>query len=239
MRKLSDDQVEAFDTDYVDGARWLTVTARVDAEFPSGEFTFLDLGGGNGRFADKLLTRYPRAVGCVVDNSELLLSRNVPNDRKEICCESIGSLSRHDKKYDLVCVHWVLHHLVGESYRATRRHQLDALQDIRRLLTARGRISMFENNYSGWIFEDLPGRLIFFITSSKWLARVTRAMGANTGGVGVSFHSRSEWLETISRAMLVLREYNEPDPWTWPVSALRRLVLHLRQIRVGHYWLGV
>ena len=73
MKKLDDSQVESFDTDYVTGARWETVKARVDRDFPGGDFRFLDLGGGNGVFTDCLLEAYPKAQGTVLDNSELLL----------------------------------------------------------------------------------------------------------------------------------------------------------------------
>ena len=79
MKKLSDTQIEAFDTEYVDEDRWTLIKGRIDADFPDGDFSFLDLGGGSGRFADRLLSNYPRAVGSVLDNSEVLLGRNQQN----------------------------------------------------------------------------------------------------------------------------------------------------------------
>ena len=64
--------------------------------------------------------------------------------------------------------------------------------------------------YQGWVVENVPGRLIYHLTSAKLTASLARRMGANTAGVGVCFLSKHQWLMTF---------------------------LHLRQIRVGHVWL--
>jgi len=239
MKKLSDAQIEAFDTEYVDEDRWTLIKGRIDADFPDGDFSFLDLGGGSGRFADRLLSNYPRAVGSVLDNSEVLLGRNQQNERKEIICGSVADLTKMTKKYDLVCMHWLLHHLIGDSYAGTRRNQLNTLKTLALLLARRGRVSVFENNYAGWLVNDLPGRLIYLVTASKAVATVSRRMGANTAGVGVCFLSKKEWSETIKEAGLTVLDYGEPDAWQWPLRWEWKVFLHVGNVRAGHYWLGV
>jgi SAM-dependent methyltransferase len=237
MRKLDDSQVEAFDTEYVEGRRWGTVKRLIDNDFPDGTFRFLDIGGGNGRFVDRLLEHYPNARGQVLDSSQLLLDRNRPDQRKTLKLDSVENLDRLDEKYDLICLHWLLHHLVSCSYAHTRLNQVNTLLTLSRLLTDRGRISIFENLYEGWLFNRMPGRLIYFLTSAKTIARLTRRMGANTAGVGVCFLSKEEWLSTIARGGLRLVHYAEPDNWEWTLSAIPRIFLHVRKRRVGHFWL--
>jgi SAM-dependent methyltransferase len=237
VRKLDDTQASAFDTDFVDARRWESVKARIARDFPDGRFSFLDVGGGNGRFADRLLEEYPNAAGTVLDNSEILLARNTASVRKTLVYGSADSLDGIKGPFDLVSVHWLLHHLVGESYRQTRQHQLEALQAVRRLLTPRGRVSIFENMYQGWLFEDLPGRLIYQVTAARWLAGLTRRMGANTGGVGVCFLSRRQWLASFRDSGFEVVAYAEPDDWEWSLRLEWRLLLHLGDVRVGHVWL--
>jgi hypothetical protein len=238
IKKLDESQVEAFNTVYVSGQRWVVIKRRIDDSFPEGEFTFLDLGGGNGKFTDALLAQYPLACGTVLDNSQTLLSRNEPNARKSLICDSVENLARIDRAYDLICTHWLLHHLISDSYAQSRRNQLALLSSLPKLMTARGRVSLFENNYSGWIAESFPGYVIYRLTASRALASLTRRLGANTAGVGVCFLSRSQWLRTIDEAGLQVQDYAEPDTWTWPLGWNTRVFLNIKHIRVGHYWLS-
>ena len=237
MRKLADSQVEAFDTEYVDDRRWDAVRVRIDQDFPRGEFRFLDVGGGNGAFSDRLLAHYPRAIGTVLDNSELLLSRNERNARKTCICDSVKHVGHIGEKYDLISVNWLLHHLVGDSYVKTRQNQLATLKSLRALLTTCGRVSIFENMYNGWLIENLPGQIIYHLTSAKAIAAIARRMGANTAGVGVCFLSKSEWLSTIREAGLAVVSYVEPDNWVWRMPPMWRILLNIRERRVGHFWL--
>lgn len=237
MRKLDDSQVESFDTEYVTGTRWEAVKARVDQDFPGGDFRFLDLGGGNGQFTDRLLEAYPNARGTVLDNSEVLLSRNQANERKTLLNESVDELGRVVDKFDLVCVHWLLHHLVEDSYAQTRRNQYAVLGGLARFLTERGRISVFENMCNGWLVDNLPGQMIYQLTSTKAIAAITRRMGANTAGVGVCYLSKKEWFSTIRKSGLEILDYAEPDDWVWSLRAEWRIFLHMRDMKVGHFWL--
>lgn len=239
IRKLSDVQVEAFDMEYVEGNRWLVIRDLIGRDFPDGQFTLLDVGGGNGLFADRVLAEFPNSIATVLDNSESLLSRNARNSRKAIICESVENLESvgSSRKFDVVCFHWLLHHLVSESHRTTSNNQLEALKRAGAMLTPHGRISVFENMYQGYLFQGLPGLLIYQFTSAKSLAPVVRAMGANTAGVGVCFRSSKDWLRMIASAGLETAAYTEPDDWVWPQKMTWRVLLHLRRIRVGHLWL--
>ncbi|MGH8249499.1 MAG: class I SAM-dependent methyltransferase [Steroidobacteraceae bacterium] len=237
LRKLSDEQVDAFNREYVDADRFARVSSRIDAAFPDGEFTFLDIGGGNGRFADQLLERYPRARGTVLDNSELLLARNKSHPQKTLLACSAGELDSIRDRFDLVSLHWLLHHLVGDSYAATQTNQRRALASLNGLLTERGRISVFENDYQGWAPDPIPTWLIYVVTASRPLAPLARALGANTAGVGVCFNSQKTWRNLMKEAGLQLIDHAEPDTWKRRIPLYGTFGLGLRDVKVGHYWL--
>ena len=237
MKKLADSQVEVFDTDHVDDVRWLTVKMVIEQEFPLGEFTFLDVGGGNGMFADRLLAAYPHSKGTVLDNSEVLLSRNQPNERKALLLDSVENLNGINMCYDIIIVNWLLHHVVGDSYALTRRNQVSTLRTLGTLLTERGRISVFENVYDGLLIESLPGWLIFQLSANQTIGPITRRLGANTAGVGVCFLSKKQWLSTMNDAALEVLRDAEPDSWTWRVPLSWKMFLHIRRRYVNHFWL--
>lgn len=238
MKKLSDEQVEAFDREYVDEDRFRRICQTIDRDFPDGRFSFLDVGGGNGHFCDQLLERYPDAQGTVLDNSELLLARNRPHPRKTVVYGSAMELDSVAGKYDVLALHWLLHHLVGNSYRESRANQLACLRAARSLLTARGRISVFENDYVGWLPDPLPTLAIYQATAFRLMAPVARALGANTAGVGVCFNSRKGWQSMLRDSGLSLIDHAEPDRWRRRLHWYTKVFIGLTDVRVGHYWLS-
>lgn len=234
IKQLRDDQLQAFDTEYVTDALWKILARHIDATWPDGGFRFLDIGGGNGCFADRLLAAYPQATGTVLDNSQLLLGKNTPNPRKTLLLESAARLQALDGKYDLICFNWVLHHLVDDDYAGSVRNITDILHNAARLLADNGRISIFENIYRGMLLDNAPSHIIFGLTSAKPIARLIRRMGANTAGTGVCFQSRTSWERILRNAGVAAADYAEdslwPIPWSW------RTFLHVGNIRCGNFW---
>src|SRR3990172_6864025 len=98
MEQLSDDQLKTFDMEYVNYALFVPIRDRLNRDFPGGRFTFLDVGGGTGRFVDRILAAFPDATGTVLDNSDLLLKANKPNSRKNVILESVEHLDKHQKQ---------------------------------------------------------------------------------------------------------------------------------------------
>jgi SAM-dependent methyltransferase len=237
LKKLAESQVESFDTVYVVGTRWDVVKARIDRDFPTGDFHLLDLGGGNGAFTDAILEAYPAARGTVIDNSNVLLARNRSHKRKTLVCESVENLDSLQEKFDIICAHWLLHHLIGDSYAETRRNQMLTLQCLPRFLTPNGRISLFENMCNGWLIDNLPAYMTYQFTSARAIAAITRRMGANTAGVGVCYLSKVAWFNVLENVGLEILDYCEPDNWVWPVRPEWRILLHVGDMRVGHFWL--
>ena len=236
MRTLDDTQVAAFNREYVRRWNWDLLRQRIDKDFPGGRFSFLDLGGGSGLLADRLLDTYPQCTGTVLDNSRLLLDKNRCNERKTLVCDTVENMGRLKNKYDLLCLHFVLHHLVGDSYRQSRSNISATLAALPAVLNSGGRISVFENMYKGMLLDGLPSHLVYHLTSARALARIMRRLGANTAGVGVCFLSKKQCLSTIGQTSLKLLEYYEAGKWGIPLAY--RVFLHVGHIRVGHFWLA-
>jgi SAM-dependent methyltransferase len=234
--QLNDDQLEIFDQEYVHDGLWKPIKACIDRDFPDGRFRFLDVGGGNGVFADRILAAYPESTGAVLDNSAMLLERNQPNPRKALIAEGAENLaSLAAGRFDLICMNWLLHHMIGRSFRETRANMVRVLRDARAALTPRGRISIYDNMYDGWLIDNAPGWIIYQATSSRSLAGLARMGGANTAGIGVCFQSHESWRTLLGRAGIGVVDYN-PEDYLWKIPLHHTLLLHIGSIRNGHFW---
>jgi hypothetical protein len=237
IKTLDDSQLEDFDIAYVDDVKWEVIRRCIDRDFPQGDFHLLDLGGGNGRFADLVLSNYPGARATVLDNARTLLARNSEHPRKTLLYASAAELDEVDvEPPDLITINWVLHHLVSDSHARSVRNMMDTLGACVRALTGRGRISVFEDLYDGILLDGLPSRLIFLLTSSRALSGLVGRMGANTAGVGVCFRSHRQWKRLFMNAGLELLEATRvPGPRAVPLR--ERIALHVGDRARGHYWL--
>lgn len=239
VRALDDEQVEDFDTEFVSDNGFEYLTDCIRKMHGDAEFTFLDLGGGNGNFTDRLLEAFPAAIGYVLDNSEYLLEKNQPHPRKHLVLASADHIQEvfPDTKFDIIFANWVLHHLIYDSYRSTTKNLQETLTNLQGVLKDGAKISVFENLYDGWLFDNLPSHVIYHLTSSRLLAPLTKMGGANTAGVGVCFRSKKSWLSSFENAHLKNTGFWEDD-WKFDVSLINRLVLHMGNVRTGHFWLG-
>lgn len=238
LKQLSDDQLSEFDTDDMFDERWEMITSSIDTDFPDGVFSFLDLGGGNGVFSDRLLAAYPKAECILLDNSELLIQRNTKNTRKTTILASIENMNEKLKghKFDIIFINWLLHHLVADSYSKTQYNSEFALVSSKDLLKENGRVAVFENISDGIIFDNLPSHLIFHLTSSKLLAPITSKLGANTAGIGLCYRSKQAWLDIFSKCGLYkLNALSEKN--YWDTSMPKRVILHYKGLKACFFWL--
>lgn len=243
--ELTVSQLETFDAHYVNEERWGLVEPLIrrtlgcsDAQKP---FVVLDVGGGNGAFADRILGAFERAEVLVAEPADVLRERNAPHPRKTCLNLAAEELRDSGLKADLICFNWVLHHLVEDTYKKTVGRIAATLREAAGLLNTGGHISIYENNYNGYGIPNLPGRITYQVGRSSHAARYVRRKGMNTAGVGVCFLSRVGWLRTFDRAALSLDWECESATGMPGVLARRRLLraaIGLRDIRVGHYWLS-
>lgn len=208
MKKLSDDRIESFNVDYVKNhVGWERMENMIEKNFPIGDFSFLDVGGGNGAFADRLLETFPKAHGTVIDNARYLLNKNSHHERKILVECSVENMYNHfnGDKFDLIVFNWVLHHFVENSYRGSINSISNALKSGKQLLSQNGLISILENSYLPYCIESLPSKIIYHSLSSRALSFVTKWLGANTSGTGVCYLSENLWrsmLENVGLSVL-------------------------------------
>jgi hypothetical protein len=88
------------------------------------------------------------------------------------------------------------------------------------------------------IIDSAPGRIVHAVTSSRLLRAIARWGGANTAGVGVCFLSKRQWKATFGKAGLHLIGDTEPDNYVWPLRMSWRIFLHIRHVRICHFWLS-
>lgn len=231
-RLLADQQTEAFDVEYVIPQLWALIEPHLEPRLARPS-RFLDVGGGNGIFTDRVLDAYPQAEGVIVEPSQTLRERNLPRPSKTLVSGTFqGAAFDPRHRFDVIFFNWVLHHFVADTYRQTQALQLQGLIDARNLLAPGGILVIFENYYPGLLIDDLPSRLIYTLTASRLLKAFTQRLGANTAGVGVCFHSLHAWLSKVSQAGLTV-EATHPGYRYGTLSPAKRLMLHMRNAEVG------
>lgn len=201
VKLLDSSQTESFDTEYVDDYLFYIVVKAVDQyikNIDKGEV--IDVGGGNGMFIDRVLDYYPNLSATLVEPEPTLLYKNSSRDNKKLIESTFQDLTITSTSTDLITLNWVLHHFVGCNYSSTYQLQLQALKKCYNLLKPGGIIFIFENFYEGKWVNDMPGNIIYHLTASSLMKDVTKKLGANTAGVGVSFHSHNAWVSMLKEA---------------------------------------
>ncbi|HYN79031.1 MAG TPA: class I SAM-dependent methyltransferase, partial [Lamprocystis sp. (in: g-proteobacteria)] len=100
-RLLADQQTEAFDVEYVIPQLWALIEPHLDRRL-SGPSRFLDIGGGNGVFTDRVLDAYPQASGVIVEPSQGLRERNLPRSSKTLVSGTFqGARFDPDQPFDV------------------------------------------------------------------------------------------------------------------------------------------
>ena len=67
--KLSDEQLEAFDNEFRDWPGYERFLREHGSDHPPERI--LDVGGGNGKFLDRVLEVFPNANGVMMDNANI------------------------------------------------------------------------------------------------------------------------------------------------------------------------
>lgn len=232
VRQLHAEQTKSFDTEYIDTQMFERLTEQIESMYPTDQpFNMLDVGGGNGLYADKILSRYPDSRVTLIEPEQSLIEKNRPHYNKTLRCSLFQDLN-FETTFDIVQFNWVLHHFIGDSYGRSHELQKSALQTAHDNLSQNGIVVIFENFYEGNLVSNLPGALIYQLTASKLLAPITKKLGANTSGVGVCFNSRTRWhdmlLETGFKEILHVPFYEFGN-----LGLVKTKLLHLKSQQVG------
>jgi ubiquinone/menaquinone biosynthesis C-methylase UbiE len=235
IRILEKSQVESFDVEYVTEEMWSALQKILNDRISvtGSDFSFLDIGGGNGKFTDRVLSNFQESHGYLLDNSSYLLSLNTSDQRKtvaEVSAEDIVGLLQ-DQKFDIIFMNWVLHHFVKGGYSTTLQTQVNILKQAKSLLSENGRIIVIENLPEGLFGETVCSFIINRVTSSKLFAPFVKKMGGNTAGIGICFLGEQQWLKQFLLAGL--RKENLVKFSKWPLNPIKKALLTIKSIRVG------
>ena len=205
LKYLSEEQNAQFDREYHSAEEIEAKLELLRRHFPGGPRSILDVGGGNGRFLDGLLDAFPQADGVLLDISQHLLDANTPNPRKTLINASVNDADRifAGRKFDLITINWLLHHLVGPTYQACADNCVATLRICQKHLAPNGVIFIAENMFEGFLGLNMPSHVIYSITRVKFPPFVRQARRFfNTAGVGVCFRNERNWGEILARAGL-------------------------------------
>jgi 2-polyprenyl-3-methyl-5-hydroxy-6-metoxy-1,4-benzoquinol methylase len=237
---LDETQNQAFDTEYHSRKEMEDNISHIASYFDNRAFSILDLGGGNGRFLDELLERFPNSNGVLLDVSDALLTQNKPHSRKQLMKASVDQIpALLHRKFDLITINWLLHHLVGQTYRKSHHNAISLLDQCKDLLNERGMIIVTENMFDGVLQTNVPSWLIYSITSVRtpWFAKIARRF-FNTAGVGVCFNSRNAWRRIFREAQLAICDEHQGIVWQKrPTETVALRCLGLTQVSTRHFYL--
>ena len=209
IKLLDASQTEAFDTEYVNDNLFPLVQNSIRQQnLYKSPIHILDIGGGNGLFADKLLKHFPFSEVTIVEPDLPLLARNTAHCHKHLVNKTFQDFYCAEGSFDIIHMNWVLHHFIGHSYSETVQHQIDSLHQASELLKPGGKLLIFENFYESFVSDDFSGRLIYQLTAMETPKRLIRKLGANTAGIGVAFHSQNQWCHLINRSGLTVNSVN-------------------------------
>jgi ubiquinone/menaquinone biosynthesis C-methylase UbiE len=245
---LNEEQSATFDAEYHSRPELDNKFLIFENFFNDRAFTVLDLGGGNGIFIDHMLDRFPLGSATILDSSSLLLNKNRPSDRKELIHGSIEHVSEilRGRTFDCITVNWVLHHLVGNTYRACRENCLKTLIQCRELLKPNGMLIVAENMFDGYVGTNIPSHLIYALTALRrpWCVSLTKRF-FNTAGTGVCFQSQGAWQYIFALAGFDVAAFQRGLEWWWLERTFRRkdfrnMAVHLlfvKSVSHGHFFL--
>jgi 2-polyprenyl-3-methyl-5-hydroxy-6-metoxy-1,4-benzoquinol methylase len=236
---LEPDQTTAFDTEYHRPVVLAAKLAKIAEALPLRPLSFLDIGGGNGAFADSILNALPDARVTVLDVAKNLLDANKPDQRKELLLCSVERMKDllPGRKFDVITLNWVLHHFVGPTRSATWQNCVESLRACRELLVDDGVIVIAENLFDGPFGSNIPSHIIYAITriQNKTFVRLARRF-FNTAGTGVCFRSNRNWQKLIRSAGLSCELFYElPFNKKSMAKTLLLAMLGLIQQKQGHY----
>ena len=243
---LNEKQNTSFDTEYHSREELETKFLLLEELSEDRPFNVLDLGGGNGAFVDHLLARFPLGSATILDTSLLLLGKNSTSDRKELIHGSIEHMTDilKGRTFDCITVNWVLHHLVGNSYRACRDNCLKTLMHCKELLKPNGTLIVAENMFDGYLGTNVPSYLIYVLTATRWpwFVRVAKRF-FNTAGLGVCFQSQRAWQHIFAEAGFEVVTFQRGLEWSWLEHTVRRkdfrnMAVHLlfvKSVSHGHF----
>lgn len=182
---------------------------------PFGNGRLLEVGCGNGEYLAAMRALGWEVYGCDIDSTKVEYVRDAL-DVQHVFLGSVEDLGLPGAHFDAIAMWHVIEHL---------HDPLGALQEIRRLLRAGGRLvigtpnfASFESRLFGkwWKGLDVPRHLVMFSITS--LCRLLEACGFSVRRVRPSF-----WLASVPESLVFLWK-DLTGSWLWKTRGHRALL---------------
>lgn len=190
----------SYDIEYIGHELFNRLSKQLDMLFPTRHpFHLLDVGGGSGLYADKVLDKYPSANVTIVEPDKNLLGLNRPHHNKQLCCSRFEKYT-FEQKYDIIQFNWVLHHVVANTYYETTLLQQQALQSAHQHLNDQGMVVIFENFHEGILVNNMINECFGHGDETSDLDPSIRHLISSPPYTSVCFHNRSTWHDMLLNA---------------------------------------
>ncbi len=183
----------------------------------SKDISILDIGCSAGNFDLELKNFFGNRAhiyGIDSVSSDNWLAHKNEINFYQMSITDIENSDLKGKKFDLIFINRVVHHLVGDNYVQTQKNIEETFRIISSILSPQGYFCILDHFYNGLFWDNSTSYIIYSLTASKnkFLAKFIKRFGAESAGVGVCFLSRKKWLANINNSnMNLVFEKNSPE----------------------------
>ncbi len=160
--------------------------------------SILDIGGGSGEFARKILILCPEVDVTVLDPSSKMLEQ-IHDTRIKI---TLGSLPNNVPlaKYKYIHIRDVLHHITGESPGESKELVKKSLMTIYQLLDEDGYLLLSDEYDEGYFYAPLPRIIIFYLLKTQNKLGFKIPIQEFLLGLTTCFYTRRELQDLLENA---------------------------------------
>jgi hypothetical protein len=158
------------------------------SRFKTQNKKFIDVGGGSGRFIEKIHKIHPNFELTLIDPSISLLNQN---QNQEIV-KRLGFLPDNlpKEKYDIININRVIHHVIGKSIKESRILAFKSINNLNYILNKDGFIVFHEVFYESFLYKNLTSSIIFYLLKIQNFLKIQLPIKEFLLGLNVYFYDR-------------------------------------------------
>ena len=158
--------------------------------------SFLDVAGGSGYFADKVLLETPISSVTVLEKSKAMLQANKILPNKNLIHGTVLDLPFKAESFNFVHADGLLHHLVGRTRIASLEKAQQALRNLY-AVTKRGGALILSEIILDSVFDSLSSSIVFYSLRLLLRVRPLNRLFRIPDGLLVSFLTSRELMEMV------------------------------------------
>jgi ubiquinone/menaquinone biosynthesis C-methylase UbiE len=203
VREYFNDALEFYDRSYIEtdaeASRFFFFEEGVLPKYIDRVISCIDLGCGSGIFLNYIKKKYGVTYVFGLDISESMLTEACKHKdgSVELAQGSILDLPFDDKKFDLVYMDDVLHHIVSERRNESKRLAIQALENIKRITKPNGIFILREQYYESYLIQTISSHTIMFLLNLFNSLGIKLPHKEAHIGLLVTFYTRKELQQMI------------------------------------------